>query len=184
VNRRRFLGLAALAPLAAWREDRAQDSTTVRQLSAPSMAGRDRSAVTDYQNDPYIIGIERKLRCTCGCNLDVYTCRTTDFTCSYSPELHREVVGLHEEGKSAEDILDTFVAKYGETVLMAPAREGFNWAGYLLPGTAIATTGSVIGWALMRRHRVVAAQATPATSDGLSEADRGRLADELHRLDS
>lgn len=180
MNRRRFLALVGLGPAAVL-----QDTTGAPRLMVPEMAGRPRGEVTDYQNDPYIIGLERQLRCTCGCNLDVYTCRTTDFTCSFSPELHREVVALHQEGKTAQEILDEFVAKYGETALMAPAAEGFNWAGYLLPGVAITVTGSVLGWTLMRRHRVAAAEPARApAADGLSEADRARLADELRRLES
>ncbi len=46
-----------------------------------------------------IQAIEQRLACSCGCTLDVFTCRTTDFTCTYSPELHREVVALHQAGK-------------------------------------------------------------------------------------
>jgi len=185
MNRRAFLATALVAPVVMAARQASQDSSTTRALQAPDMAGRPRGHVTDYQNDPEIIVIERRLRCTCGCNLDIYVCRTTDFTCTFSPELHREVVGLHEQGMTAQEILDTFVAKYGETVLMAPAPEGFNWAGYLLPGTAIVLTGSVLSWTLMRRHRVASATPAPAPSpvDVLSPDERARLADELQRLE-
>ena len=42
-----------------------------------------------------------KLACNCGCTLDVFTCRTTDFSCTYSPQLHREVLALRNRGMSA-----------------------------------------------------------------------------------
>jgi cytochrome c-type biogenesis protein CcmH len=163
----------------------AQD-TSVARLQQPDLAGRPRSRVTDYENDPFIIGVERRLRCTCGCGLDIYTCRTTDFTCTYSPELHREVVALVEQDKSAEEILAAFVDKYGETALMAPPKAGFNWAGYLLPGIVIALVGVVLGWVLMRRARrpVPVPVAGPDPAAGLSPEDAARLKDELARLES
>jgi cytochrome c-type biogenesis protein CcmH len=182
MNRRRFLAAAAALPAGLLAQQQGGEPEPNR-LTAPDMAGRARDSVTDYQNDPYVIGIERRLRCTCGCNLDVYTCRTTDFTCSFSPNLHREVVALHEEGKSAQEILDAFVVKYGETALMAPRAEGFNWAGYLLPGVAIALAGGTLGWVVLRRQRLAPMAVDQAGSDALSPADRDRLAAELERLE-
>ena len=85
-------------------------------------------------NDPFVTAVEHRLQCTCGCTLDVYTCRTTDFTCTYSPALHKEVLALQDQGKTADEIVAAFVAKYGEKVLMAPKPEGFNLAGYVVPG--------------------------------------------------
>ena len=38
-----------------------------------------------------------------------------------------------------------FVAKYGEQILMAPPPEGFNLAGYLVPGVAVPLAGQLIG---------------------------------------
>ena len=74
--------------------------------------------------------LEHQIRCQCGCTLDVYTCRTTDFSCQVSPAMHRDVMSLVEGGYSAQEILDAFVDTYGERALMAPKKEGFNLAGY------------------------------------------------------
>lgn len=184
MDRRRFLqaGLLGLLPAA-------QDTTAAR-LPQPALAGRPRRRVTDYENDPYIIGIERRLRCTCGCNLDVYTCRTTDFTCATSPAMHREVIALYEEGKTGQEIVGDFVARHGETILMAPPKQGFNWAGYLLPGALITLVGGTIAAVLMRRHRLSsAAPAAPAAphqrsrSPALVAEDEERLRAELQQLE-
>ena len=75
--------------------------------------------------------LEHRLKCQCGCILDIYTCRTTDFTCQVSPAMHRDVVRLIAGGYDAQEILDAFVSTYGEVALTAPKKEGFNWAGYL-----------------------------------------------------
>lgn len=185
VDRRGFLRTGALAALPFLGGRQPQDTAAAAPLFQPDLAGRPRGRVTDYQNDPFIIGVERRLRCTCGCNLDIYVCRTTDFTCTYSPELHREIVGLVEQNLTADEIIAAFVAKYGEQSLMAPPKEGFNWAGYLLPGVAITLTGVIIGWVLLRRARIpAAAEAAPGSATGLSQDDEARLRAELDRLES
>jgi cytochrome c-type biogenesis protein CcmH/NrfF len=186
MDRRSFLRTGALAVLPALGGHGPQDTTTAAPLYQPDLAGRPRGRVTDYQNDPFVIGVERRLRCTCGCNLDIYTCRTTDFTCTYSPELHREIVSLVEQDMTADEIVAAFVAKYGEQALMAPPKEGFNWAGYLLPGVAITLTGVVLGWVLLRRTRMPAQTeaASASPSGGLSDDDEARLRAELDRLES
>ena len=38
--------------------------------------------------------LEHHIRCQCGCTLDVFTCRTTDFSCQVSPAMHRDVMAL------------------------------------------------------------------------------------------
>src|SRR5918999_2108778 len=127
-------------------------------LMNPSVVGRPRQPTAPGENDAEIKAIEQQLACSCGCTLDVFTCRTTDFTCTYSPQLHREVVELDRAGKTAQEILDAFVAKYGEKALMAPKPEGFNLWGYLLPGSAILLAAGALA-AFIARRRVALASA-------------------------
>ena len=93
--------------------------------AAPSM--------TDMQRDD----LEHKIKCQCGCVLDVFTCRTTDFSCGVSPAMHRDVVDLVAGGYNAAEILGAFQTVYGERVLMAPLKQGFNWLGYIMPFAAL-----------------------------------------------
>jgi cytochrome c-type biogenesis protein CcmH len=152
---------------------------TTGTLRDPSVVGRSRVPTDPRENDAQIQAIEQRLACNCGCTLDVFTCRTTDFSCTYSPALHREVLALRDEGKTADQILDAFVAKYGEKALMAPKPQGFNLAGYLLPGALIATAGA--GLVLFVGHRKAAVAqsalgtAPPSTPEPLAapqELDR------------
>ena len=64
---------------------------------------------------------------------------------------------LLREGKTSEAVIAAFVDKYGEKILMAPKPEGFNLAGYVVPGAAILAG---------RRHRGVDHQPAGATSPG------------------
>ena len=124
------------------------------RLFNPDAAGRPREPTARGDADAGIQAIEQKLACHCGCTLDIFTCRTTDFTCTTSPRLHQEVVALHQGGADAEEIVDTFKAKYGEQALMAPEAKGFNLAGYLVPGIVIVLLGAMLAWVVGRRLRV------------------------------
>jgi cytochrome c-type biogenesis protein CcmH len=157
-SRRSFvgrLGAAVLLPLQQAQGPLAGQGE-VGTLREPGAAGRPRAATEIADYDERIKVIEQRLACSCGCTLDVFTCRTTDFTCTYSPQLHREVVELDRAGKTAQEILDAFVAKYGEKALMAPKPEGFNLWGYLLPGSAILVAGGALVAVLSRRRVAVA----------------------------
>jgi cytochrome c-type biogenesis protein CcmH len=126
-------------------------------------------------NDPGVIAIEHRLRCSCGCTLDVYTCRTTDFSCTYSPEMHRLVVAQVQQGATADQILKWFVAQpeYGDKVLMSPPARGFNLAGYLVPGLLVAAVALVLAaWLSARRGRTALAVAEHAGAQPPPDADQ------------
>ena len=113
--------------------------------------------------------LERTLKCQCTCILDVYTCRTTDFTCSVSPAMHRDVMRLVEGGYTAQEIKDAFVATYGEVALTAPVKQGFNWAGYFMPSVVMAT-GGIILTMMIKRWTVRAAANAPVVAAGSASA--------------
>src|SRR5881275_3347237 len=79
-----------------------------RPVTLPAKPGASIS-MTDAQRDV----LEHQIHCQCGCNLDVYTCRTTDFACSVSPAMHADVMGLVSGGYGAKDILAAFKSVYG-----------------------------------------------------------------------
>jgi cytochrome c-type biogenesis protein CcmH len=143
--------------------------------------GRPRQPTAVRGDEAEIQAIEQRLACNCGCTLDVFTCRTTDFTCTYSPALHREVLALRDEGKTAQQILDAFVDKYGEKALMAPKPQGvINLTGYLLPGGLIAAAGAGLALFIARRNTAVAAAGTrnapgPAFGSNASPEELDRL---------
>jgi cytochrome c-type biogenesis protein CcmH len=133
---------------------------TIGTLRDPSVVGRSRTPTDPEENAAEIQAIELKLACNCGCTLDVFTCRTTDFSCTYSPKLHREVLALRSQGMSAQQVIDAFVDQYGEKALMAPKPRGFNLAGYLVPGVVIAGAGAALAAVIARRRAVAAAPGT------------------------
>ena len=170
MNRRELLRQAALG-LTGFGAAGAELSagSQVRQSAAPQGADplynprvvQERAAATERDNDPVVKDIERQLKCTCGCNLDIYTCRTTDFTCTYSPALHRDVLDLLDRGKTPDEVIREFVARHGESALMAPPPRGFNLAGYLVPGILVALVALALAWVLVRRSGRPAPEAAP-----------------------
>ena len=164
LSRREFLKLQSS-------QDSLAGRGTAGTLRDPSVVGRPRTPTDARENDSEIQAIEQRLACTCGCTLDVFTCRTTDFSCTYSPALHREVLALRDEGKTAQQILDAFVAKYGEKALMAPKPKGvLNLTGYLLPGALIASAGAGLLLFIGKRKTAVAAAATSDRTPGSKTA--------------
>jgi cytochrome c-type biogenesis protein CcmH len=106
------------------------------------------ASMTSAQRDD----LEHQIHCQCGCNLDVFTCRTTDFACSVSPAMHSDVMGLVDGGYTGREILAAFKSVYGEKVLMAPVRSGFNLVGYTMPFVALGA-GAIGVAALLRRWK-------------------------------
>jgi cytochrome c-type biogenesis protein CcmH len=189
VARRDFFAVAAgvllgSVPLIAQTPDSLPGSGPSGRLWDPARAGRPLEPVTAADNDAAIQAIEKRLHCTCGCGLDVYTCRTTDFTCTTSPEMHHRVVTLAQQGKSAQEILDAFVREGGLAILMAPPKRGFNLAGYFMPGLVIIVAGVLLTLALRRwtRAAAVAAPAAPAPPADASAAELERLRHELSQF--
>ena len=193
VSRRDFLVLAigaagAGAAGAAGGAPVLQDTTSVGRVYDPDRAGRAQAPVTAADNDKNVQALEKRLRCSCGCGLDIYTCRTTDFTCTYSPALHQQVLRMLGEGKTEQEVIDAFVAQYGQVVLMSPPRRGFNLLGYFVPGLVLVVAALGLVWMLRRwtRESQVAASAMPAAPlrppPDASPAELERLRDELDRL--
>ena len=125
----------------------AMDQSASRPVRLPPKPGA-RAVVSADERD----ALEHRIRCQCGCTLDVYTCRTTDFSCQVSPSMHRDVMALVSGGYNAQEILDAFVGVYGERVLMAPSATGFNLLGWVAPFAALGG-GAILVAVLLRTWR-------------------------------
>ncbi len=125
-----------------------------------------------------IDSLEHRLACACPCNLSVFTCRTTDFTCQISPAMHRDILALADGGYDEQEIIDAHVQVYGLQVLMAPPRQGFNWAAYLTP-FAVLGGGAALVFSLLRRWRREAEEVAPVSAPVVDATD-----EELARLEA
>jgi cytochrome c-type biogenesis protein CcmH len=110
----------------------AMDQMAAKPVRLPPKPGAV-PVLTDAQRDE----LEHHIHCQCGCTLDVFTCRTTDFSCQVSPAMHRDVMELVRGGYNAQEIIDAFVDTYGERALMAPKKSGFDLVAWFAPGLAL-----------------------------------------------
>jgi cytochrome c-type biogenesis protein CcmH len=200
MRRRDFLARTALggAGLFGARALHAQQSAAPAQGTTSNLFDMDQDAAktvrrppkpgaTKSMSDDDRDALERQIRCQCGCTLDVYICRTTDFSCQVSPAMHRDIISLVEGGYSAKEIVAAFVTTYGERALMAPPRQGFNLAGYIVP-FAVLAAGSVVLTVVLRRMQnkiattrdtaVAKPTATSGTSDELAKLEAAVRRDE------
>ena len=128
------------------RQLKARPGDSLGRLEVPEAAGRGVAAVTARDNSAIVRALEEKIHCTCGCNLSVYTCRTTDFTCTTSPAMHQVVLARLDSGMTEAQILDAFQRQYGEMIFMSPPRHGFNLVMYLMPLVGLGVgLGLVVG---------------------------------------
>ncbi len=81
---------------------------------------------------------------------------------------------LLTDGYTDQEVLDFFVVRYGEYVLMEPQKGGSN-ALLWYAGPIMLLLGLGIGWGFLRRRSSTAA--TEAALDGLSDEEKERLAE-------
>jgi cytochrome c-type biogenesis protein CcmH len=104
-----------------------------------------------------------------------------------SPEAYQErdfIRGLIAKGETKPQIERALVANYGIAVLGKPPAHGFNLTIYVLPPAVLAAGLALLAFTLprwRRRVRAKASEPTPA-APSLSQADEGRLDEELSRF--
>lgn len=80
-----------------------------------------------------------------------------------STQIRSEVAGMLAAGKSRDEILDFYVARYGERILVTPRAKGFNSLAYILPWAAL-PIGAWILILLLRKMRAQAPAPAPSTA--------------------
>ena len=80
-------------------------------------------------------------------------------------QMRRTVRERLAEGESRDEVLRFFVERYGEGILAAPPKSGFNLLAWLVPPLALLIGGGALALVLraMRREHHLAAE-TPSTS--------------------
>jgi cytochrome c-type biogenesis protein CcmH len=125
-------------------------------------------------------GVASKLSCYCGTcpHLSVSVC-----TCSKADEIKAEIKQKIAQGMTEQQIVNAFVAEYGQTVLSTPPKSGFNLAAWTIPFLAFLLGGIVLFTFLKRQQNPPDDQPPgPSTkSDPSDDAYRQRLNEELEQ---
>jgi cytochrome c-type biogenesis protein CcmH len=105
--------------------------------------------------------IGHQMMCICGCNQILLECN--HIGCPDSDGMRNELMAAVSRGDSDSLVEQSFVQKYGPTVLAAPTAKGFDRAAYIIPFAALLLGfGMVVLVILAWKNRPA-----PALADGL-----------------
>jgi cytochrome c-type biogenesis protein CcmH len=126
--------------------------------------------------------VEERLACQCGCGLTVHTCN--HLQCSFAVPVREDIAKSLAAGQSEDEIIARYVAEYGEKVLSAPTREGFNLLAWWGPYAALAIGAAGLWLAIRRlnRGRKDEIESAPPLAD-IPQAARDEINRELERLE-
>jgi cytochrome c-type biogenesis protein CcmH len=100
-------------------------------------------------------GIASQLICLCGCGKLLSVCEMDT-----AKQMKSIISDRLAEGMTAREVIDYMTEKYGEQVLAAPTKKGFNLTAWITPFAGI-FVGSLVIWlvvaAWVQRRRVVRA---------------------------
>ncbi len=118
------------------------------------------------------IDLNHRLMCTCGCAEILGECNHVGCTSSTAElAMLRKEIGA---GMSDDQILTSFVAKYGAVVLAAPPKRGFDLVAWIAPFAvfAAALLGTIL---LVRRWSVGKAQPEVPVSNPATDALKKKI---------
>ena len=89
--------------------------------------------------------VARDLICTCGCGKILDVCEMES-----AQQMRAQIKEMIDQGQDRDQIINYFVGRYGEKVLAAPPKKGFNLTVWIIPFIAIAI-GAVIIYLVITR---------------------------------
>ncbi len=98
-------------------------------------------------------------------------------------QIRTEVASMVASGKSRDEILNVFVARYGERILATPRAKGFNTLVYLLPWAALPIGLWILFLLLKKLKSPAPAPAAPAPLPGPESRYDDIIEKELRELD-
>jgi cytochrome c-type biogenesis protein CcmH/NrfF len=100
-------------------------------------------------------------------------------------EMRAAIRAMLQAGRSRDEILDAFVAQYGERILAVPPARGYKLILYVLPLILLVGSALLLGVIVRRmagRTALAPAGGAPPPGD-VDDQYRDRLANELRNLD-
>ncbi|MFC1987548.1 cytochrome c-type biogenesis protein CcmH [Chloroflexota bacterium] len=126
--------------------------------------------------------ISSQLICQCGCASVLNNC--THAECGSREEMTALIQQKIDQGQSEEQITQFFVTQYGEQVLSAPTKRGFNLMVWITPFAAL-LLGGLVAFIMLRdwvRRGLNPTTPAPTKVDEGDDKYRRRLKQELGEL--
>ncbi len=107
--------------------------------------------------------------------------------CSGGDQMRSAISSMLNEGKSKQQILDYFVAQFGDSILTTVPKKGFNLVAYLGPIVGL-LVGIPVAILIIRRwgsanRQQAADEATDGTATPLNDEMKQQIEAELSKLD-
>jgi len=113
-----------------------------------------------------------QLMCACGCNQVLLECNHVG--CTYSDRMRDELSAGLTRGDNDSLILQSFVQKYGNTVLAAPTSTGFNRVAWIMPFAVFVAAILLTIWLVRLWKSRAVAQPVPSPKLDARELDELR----------
>jgi len=133
---------------------------------------------TEYESAD-VVGIAGKLQCNCGCHLNMACVMPPTGICPTCKAAKIRIANMRQEGKSEQQILDTFVSEMGPSVLVVPPGIG----GFSAPYIAIALGLGLVVFVIRRYRRLRPAQVGPAADDAQLSRYHDQIEKDLAKLE-
>ena len=101
------------------------------------------------------------MMCVCGCSQVLLECNHVG--CQYSDRMRTELAAALDRGDNDDLTLQSFVQKYGATVVAAPSTKGFGRVAWIMPLAAL-LAGMATRVFVVRAWKM---RPTPALADGI-----------------
>lgn len=118
--------------------------------------------------------------CDCGCHPQ----SVKECACGHAEEMRVALAADAGSGKSGEQIIAAYVAKYGQKILVSPPASGFNLVAWVGPAIGLLGATIVIVSIVRRWHRASAARPPeiPPAPDANDDAYLARLHRDVEEL--
>jgi cytochrome c-type biogenesis protein CcmH len=135
---------------------------------------------------PPVSSVSDKIMCLCGCGSVLSVCPHPD--CSWGIPAKEDIKQQLAAGKTPDAIIAQYVSKYGEQVLAAPTKRGFNMVVWVTPFAMLVIGAGVIyylarTWAARRAETDEGTIVTPVPVEDHPDEMVRRMEDELKKFD-
>lgn len=126
--------------------------------------------------------VGERLACKCGaCSNNVGNCPMLG--CGYSTPAREKIGTMLDQGKSEDEIVNSFIQEMGIVALAQPPREGFNRIGYWMPFFVVAFGLGMIALYIKRFRKPAPVPEINVDDPRIRDRYRERIEKEMADLD-
>lgn len=127
--------------------------------------------------------VAKEFICNCGCGENLDSCSSTMKECGIGQDMRKIISEKVAAGDSKADIGAYMMKNYGEKVLTAPTKEGFNIVGWIAPFAATGVAAILVYVTIFRWVRQSPKVAVATKGAGGKDKYSRKVDEELDKFD-